>query len=92
MENVKVDEDCKIIVNSEKEYNKKNIFNVNATKIAIDALGVPIVNTAMLGAFCATKVVSLTSMKEAIKDKFGKKAEKNLVAIESAYNALKDKF
>ncbi len=89
---VNVSEDCKIIVNSEKDYNTKNLFNVNATKIAIETLGVPIVNTSMLGAFCATKEVSLKSMKEAITDKFGKRAEKNLIAAESAYNFLKDKF
>jgi len=92
MEQVKVSKGCKIIVNSEKDYNTKNLFSVNATKIAIETLGVPIVNTSMLGAFCATKEVSLESMKDAIKDKFGKRAEKNLIAAESAYNFLKDKF
>jgi len=92
MDQVAVKEDCKIIVNSEKEYGKKNIFSVNANKIAIETLGVPIVNTAMLGAFCVTKTVSLNSMKEAIKDKFGKRAEKNLIAAEKAYNDLKNKF
>lgn len=92
MDQVNVSEGCKIIVNSGKKYDKKNVFSVNATKIAIETLGVPIVNTSMLGAFCATKEVSLESMKEAITDKFGKRAEKNLIAAEKAYNDLKAQF
>ncbi len=92
MDQVNVKESCKIIVNSEKDYNTKNVFNVNATKIAIETLGVPIVNTSMLGAFCATKEASLESMKETITDKFGKRAEKNLIAAEKAYNDLKAQF
>ncbi|OIQ04859.1 MAG: pyruvate ferredoxin oxidoreductase [Candidatus Altarchaeum sp. CG2_30_32_3053] len=92
MDQVNVHKGLKIIVNSEKDYNMKNFFRVNATKIAIETLGVPIVNTSMLGAFCATKEVSLDSMKDAIKDKFGKRAEKNLIAAEKAYNDLKDKI
>ncbi|MDI6730372.1 MAG: 2-oxoacid:acceptor oxidoreductase family protein [Candidatus Altarchaeum sp.] len=92
MDQVNVKESCKIIINSEKDYNTKNVFRVNATKIAIETLGVPIVNTSMLGAFCATKEVSLESMKETIIDKFGKRAEKNLIAAERLYNNLKAQF
>jgi len=85
-------EDCKIIVNSQREYDKKNVVSIDATKIAVETLGVPIVNTAMLGSVCATGIVSLNSMKDAIKEKFGDKAEKNLIAAEKAYNILKEKF
>lgn len=92
IDQVNVGKDCKIIVNSEKNYDKENVFSVNATKIALETLGVPIVNTSMLGAFCATKEVSLKSIKEAISEKFGKRAEKNLIAAEKAYNYLKEKF
>jgi len=89
---VNVNEDCKIIVNSQREYDKKNVFSIDATKIALETLGVPIVNTAMLGSVCATGIVSLNSMKDAIKEKFGNKAEKNLIAAEKAYSILKEKF
>ncbi|ODS39739.1 pyruvate ferredoxin oxidoreductase, partial [Candidatus Altiarchaeales archaeon WOR_SM1_SCG] len=48
-----------------------NVCCVDATKIALDVLGVPIVNTAMLGAFsAATGAVSLESLKSAIMEKF----------------------
>ena len=63
---------------------------MDATKIALETLGKPIVNTAMLGAFAkATGLVSLGSIKETIKERFPKElAEKNILAIEKAYNEL----
>ncbi|MFN3527703.1 MAG: 2-oxoacid:acceptor oxidoreductase family protein [Candidatus Altarchaeaceae archaeon] len=91
MKNLNVKENQKVIVNSEKDY-EKNIFSVDATKIALETLGVPIVNTAMLGAFCATGEISIDSLKKAIKEKFENKAEKNLIAAEKAYNELKKKI
>jgi pyruvate ferredoxin oxidoreductase gamma subunit/2-oxoisovalerate ferredoxin oxidoreductase gamma subunit len=60
---------------------------VDATTIAMETLGVPITNTAMLGAFArATGLVSLDSILKVIQDKFkGKLAEKNVAAVKAAY-------
>ncbi|MFH0832937.1 MAG: pyruvate ferredoxin oxidoreductase subunit gamma [Candidatus Aenigmatarchaeota archaeon] len=78
-----------IVINSENKIKIKDfkVFNVNATKIAIDVLGKAIVNTAMLGAFAkATNLVSMKNLEEAIKERFPKDlAEKNILAIRKAY-------
>jgi len=65
------------IINTEKKPQeikldtKAEIYTINATKIALDVLGVPIVNTAMLGAFAAvSKVVTLDSLKKAVSKRF----------------------
>ena len=92
----------KIIINTEKSpaeikpklrlKNEAKIFTINATKVALDVLGVPIVNTAMLGAFAgATKEVTLNSIKKAIEKRFpGKLAVKNIKAVEVAYRRMKE--
>lgn len=60
---------------------------VDATSIAMETIGVPIANTAMLGALAkATGVVSLDSTVEAVKKRFkGAAAEKNAAAVKKAY-------
>lgn len=60
---------------------------IDATGIAIETLGVPITNTAILGALAkATKLVSLNSIIKAVRDYFGDKlAEKNTAAVKAAY-------
>jgi pyruvate ferredoxin oxidoreductase gamma subunit/2-oxoisovalerate ferredoxin oxidoreductase gamma subunit len=85
-----------VVVNTEKQKNQlklkvKNLFVVDATSIAIKNIGVPIVNTAMLGAFIkATNLVPLDAIKEAIKERFSPPlAEKNIKAIEECYNETK---
>ena len=64
------------------------VFYRKATSIAIKNIGLPIVNTAMLGAFIkATNLVPLEAVKEAIKERFNPPlAEKNIKAIEECYN------
>jgi pyruvate ferredoxin oxidoreductase gamma subunit len=87
--------DGKAIINTEKKTEDLNlktdaeVFTVNATKIALDVLGVPIVNTAMLGTFAAvTGEVTLDSLKKAINKRFPEKlAVKNVNAVETAYNS-----
>jgi pyruvate ferredoxin oxidoreductase gamma subunit len=87
--------DGKAIINTEKKSEELNIetdaeiYTVNATKIALDILGVPIVNTAMLGTFAAvTGQVTLDSLKKAIKKRFPEKlAAKNVSAVESAHDS-----
>jgi pyruvate ferredoxin oxidoreductase gamma subunit len=81
-----------IIINSEKKPDLKfKTYTINATKIALDLLGRPIVNTAMLGSFAkASKLISLKSIEEAIKERFSPDlAKKNIEAIKRAYNETK---
>ncbi len=67
--------------------NKWRLAIVNATKIARESLGVPIVNTTMLGALLkATGAVKLESLFEPLKDRFGRLAEKNVNAMKKAYD------
>ncbi len=85
-----------IIINTEKSKDEVNlntkakIYTVNATKIALDILGVPIVNTAMIGAFAAvTKEFSLESLIKAVRKRLPAKiAEKNVKAVEEAYRVM----
>ncbi len=66
---------------------KGKVAVVNATQIALEILKVPIVNTAMVGAFVkATGVVSLDSVIHAVKERFpGKMGELNADAVRKAY-------
>jgi pyruvate ferredoxin oxidoreductase gamma subunit len=58
---------------------------IDATKIAQEA-GIPAVNTTMVGALIkATNVITLEAMKEPLEKRFAKVAERNLKAMERAY-------
>jgi 2-oxoisovalerate ferredoxin oxidoreductase gamma subunit len=61
---------------------------VDATGIALEVLGRPITNTAILGAFCkATNEVKLESVLEAVNETWtGRLAEMNTKAVEEAYH------
>lgn len=69
----------------------RKIIAFDATDLAMEILGRPITNTAMLGALLAvSEVVSLASAREAISS--GMKpsiAEKNCVIVEKAYELVK---
>lgn len=70
---------------------EKNIHLIDATKIALDVIGKNLANTVILGAFAKTTgLVSFKSLEKAIKQKFGEKGkeivDKNIKAIETAYN------
>lgn len=64
-----------------------NAYNVDATSISIKHLGVPIVNTSILGAFArASGLVSLDSLEKAINEKFeGEVAKKNILAVRECF-------
>jgi pyruvate ferredoxin oxidoreductase gamma subunit len=84
----------KVIINSKNDANLgENVesFNIDATGIALDILGVPIVNTVMLGAFAGvTGVVTIDSLTKVTKETFpGKIGEKNAKAVQIAYEKLK---
>lgn len=70
-----------------------DIYSLNATKLAMEELGRPITNTAMVGAFVGvSKIVSLNTLKETIDEWFKKKsqklADKNVKLVETAYNMV----
>ena len=71
----------------ESEFGTKwRLAIVDATKVARELLGVPIVNTTMLGALLkATGVVKLESLFEPLRHRFARLAERNINAMKKAY-------
>ena len=66
--------------------NKWRLAVVDASKIARELLGVPIVNTTMLGALIrAIGVIKLESLSEPLRDRFGRLAERNIDAMKRAF-------
>jgi len=87
-------ENGKVIINAKNDVNLgKDIesYSIDATGIALETLGVPIVNTVMLGAFAGvTGVVSMDSILNVTKETFpGKIGEKNAKATQIAYEKIK---
>jgi pyruvate ferredoxin oxidoreductase gamma subunit len=90
-----------LVVNSwlhPKELNIKGDFNIataDATKVCRElglmVGGLPMVNTAMLGAFVrATQIVDIPSIEKVIKERFSNSAvDVNLAAIEKTYEITK---
>lgn len=74
--------------------DKGKIFTIDATKIAIETIGIPIPNTAMLGALMGVAdLVNIETLKTLVikkfKDKLSQKAlDGNLAAIERAYKEV----
>lgn len=63
-----------------------SLATVDATKIARELLGVPIVNTSMIGALLKSiEVVKSESLIEPLKERFGRLAERNINAMQKAY-------
>jgi len=71
--------------------DKGKVWTVPATEIAIKILGIPITNTAMLGAVAqVTQIVSLESVEKVVKERFRLDvAEKNFAVIKEAYKEVK---
>lgn len=65
------------------------VASVNALRIALKTLGVPVTNTPMLGAFVrAVGIVSLSTVLKRVEERFGPKlGPKNVEAVKSAYEA-----
>lgn len=95
-----VQKKTKIIVNTDKSAKEvldilglKGIetWTVDATTLAINVLGRPITNTAMLGSVVkATGVVKLDSMLQVVKERFdGKISELNAELVKKAYEEVK---
>ncbi|MET1123908.1 MAG: pyruvate ferredoxin oxidoreductase subunit gamma [Archaeoglobaceae archaeon] len=68
------------------------VYTINATKMAMEVLGRPITNTAMVGAFAgATRLVKLETLLETIREWFkGELAEKNARLVEEAYKYMEE--
>jgi pyruvate ferredoxin oxidoreductase gamma subunit len=81
-----------VIVNTKKKPDIKGfeVKTVDATKIALEELGKPFVNTPMLGALVkATGIVKIDSLVNAIKERYpGEVGEKNARAIKKTYEEL----
>jgi pyruvate ferredoxin oxidoreductase gamma subunit len=67
------------------------VRTIDATRLAIEILGRPITNTAMIGAFVgASGLISIDAVKEAIKERFsGEMGEKNARLAEVAFEKIK---
>ena len=90
-----------LVVNSwlhPKELNIKGDFNIataDATKVCRElglmVGGLPMVNTAMLGALaCATQIVDMSNIEKVIRERFSNSAvDINLAAIEQTYEKTK---
>ena len=84
------------IINTEKEQDAIRVpegvrmVRVDATQIALDILGVPITNTALMGAFAAaTGMIKFPALADAIRHRFSKDlAEKNIQAARRAYELV----
>lgn len=90
-------EETVIIVNTDHPDKYKGIVDnrvvtLDATTLALDVLGRPITNTAMMGALIAvSEMTSLDTCKKAIKDSMKAKiADKNVMLIEKAYKMIKE--
>jgi pyruvate ferredoxin oxidoreductase gamma subunit len=68
------------------------VVTVPATKIALDILGRPITNTALLGAFAAASgTISLEAIEKNIRGRFkGELGEKNVTCAEQTYKMVKE--
>ncbi|MBW1982694.1 MAG: pyruvate ferredoxin oxidoreductase subunit gamma [Deltaproteobacteria bacterium] len=59
---------------------------VDATRIAVESMGIPITNTTMLGAMLkATGLMPVEALEGPLKERFGRIAAKNLVALQRAF-------
>jgi pyruvate ferredoxin oxidoreductase gamma subunit len=88
--------DGMIIVNTEHKpedlrlETEALVRTIDATRIALDIIGKPIMNTVMLGAFAgASREVTVDSIKHAVRGRFpGTVGEKNADAVQSAYDRV----
>lgn len=72
---------------------RQTVYVVPANEIALEAIGRPLGNTALLGAYvAATKQLKLDSLIEAVEHRFkGKVCEQNILAIKKGYDYIIEK-
>ena len=87
-------EDGMLVINTSKSFQeiesefkvRQTLAIIDATKIAREELGIPIVNTSMIGALIrATGIVKLESLVEPLQHRFGRLAKRNISAMKKAY-------
>ncbi|MCL7414806.1 MAG: pyruvate ferredoxin oxidoreductase subunit gamma [ANME-2 cluster archaeon] len=86
----------KILINTEFSPDtfdldtEAQVMTIDATRIALDIIGRPIVNTILLGAFAgATGEIRVESIQNAVTERFpGKVGEKNSQAVLEAYQRM----
>jgi len=83
-----------LVINTKKNFqaiekdfgNKWKLALVDGSRIAREILGVPIVNTTMLGALLkALPVVEIEALMKPLEERFGRLAERNLNALKRAF-------
>jgi pyruvate ferredoxin oxidoreductase gamma subunit len=84
-----------VIVNTEKvpDYNVPEgvkLITIDATTIALKAIGLPITNTSLMGAFAAASgEIKFSALENALNRRFPKElAVKNIEAARQAYNTV----
>jgi pyruvate ferredoxin oxidoreductase gamma subunit len=87
-------EKCKgILVNSEGPIRLRNkrVMTVPATSIALEKIGKPFINTALMGAFVAmSELVSVKALEKALSERFqGEILKKNLASMKAAFEYVK---
>lgn len=86
------------IINTEKDAASYNLpkgvklIIIDATKIALEEIGLPITNTTLMGAFAAASgEITLEALEGAIKERFDTKlADTNIAAAKRAYAMVKE--
>ena len=69
------------------------ILTTDATALAMEKLGRPVANTALMGAFAAaTSLVSLDTLKNIIREHFGPLGEVNSALAEATYNEIAEQM
>jgi len=72
------------------DIERYELFTVDANAIALEFLGRVITNTAMMGALSgATQLPGMESIRGAIRERFGKVADRNIAAAEAARDRLR---
>ena len=65
---------------------KSKLALVDATRIAVETMGLPFTNTTLLGAMLkATDLLPISAMEDPLKKRFGRIAGKNIKAFKRAY-------
>ena len=85
-----------ILINTEKGIDSPipagvKVIALDATKMALEILGVPITNTTLMGAFAAASgEITLDALEEAVRGRFsGSLADKNVAAARAAFAHIK---
>jgi pyruvate ferredoxin oxidoreductase gamma subunit len=74
--------------------NNQKVYSLPASKIALDIIGKPLANTALLGAFsAATDEFGMEGLEEAIDKRFaGEIAKKNKQAAQKGFDYIKENY